>query len=250
MKWFYPFVVSLSGVLFSFPFNKNKPEAHIVPQFRANHPVNAAGCVEKIRCVLMEWATPIANLTNQESYRLTRDVFRNIIVKMTKRFNDFKLVNPYKALPISLFTELRILKSSDNLISPSNKRIGPSELIGAPECVSHSLGNQWYEIFIQEIHNDIKAFFKPNEAVLVHLGKGGWNFDKFLSFIRTEYDKMPKTNGNSPLVAFNLQRKIADPKNIFLTPFFEQLLTTINPTYVPIGTKINTNGGFRILIVF
>jgi len=246
MTWFFPFVVSLSGIM-AFPIDKKNPVGYIVPQFRANHPVNAAGCVEKIRCVLMEWTTPIANIADAESWKLTRDVYRLILTSMCETFSQFSETNPYKALPTSIAAELRVMSVCETpLISPTCERPG-IKYMGAPEMVGHSIGNKYWSTFLHEIDDEIrKRFAAKDQALLVHLAKQGFEFENYLEYSNNEYDKIKPDGKNSALKLFNAERKKADPAGVFLTPFFAQWLGGAVPTYKPPkGTHIDTAGDYK-----
>jgi len=246
MRWFFPFVVSLSGIL-AFPIDKQHPQAHIVPHFRANHPVNATGCVEKIKCVLMEWTTPISNINELEGFRMTRDAYRALLMNMVGHYTKFHDSNPYRALPVSIAAELRIIKACDTIISPTAARPGFTHM-GCPEVVSHSLGNKYFKEFLLDQHEQMKSILaKQKQPLYVHLGKQGWEFPDFLAWSVSEYDKWKPDGKESSLVLFNRERQKADPTGMFMTPFFNQWLNRKHSSYhPPSGTYIDTVGSFEL----
>jgi len=139
------------------------------------------------------------------------------------------------------------MHTCDTLIAPTTERPGV-KYMGAPEMVSHSIGNRNWTTFLHMIDNTIqKEFASRNQALLVHLGKQGWEFTNYLPYSRNEYAKIKPDGTTSALTLFNNERKKADPAGIFLTPFFHQWLETSTTTYVPPKqTKIDTAGAYEL----
>jgi len=102
----------------------------------------------------MEWTTPIDDINDTASLKLTRDVYRTIIKKMVDTFS-LHHHDPYQALPVSIAAELRLIAASDSLLSPTCAR-GGAKYMGAPEVITHSIGNKNYENFLLALHEDIK----------------------------------------------------------------------------------------------
>jgi len=196
--------------------------------------VNAAGCVEKIRCVLSEWTLPLGgDLNKPVDFTLARDSYRYLLGNMCDAFNKNKDVD--QKLPVSIAAEMRMLGGSDTILSPTKFRTGPNgeqiKYFALPEIVTHSIGNPNWNIFLRNSHEHMKLLL-GNAPLLMHLAKEGFEGHGALKWIREQYDKI---NPND-LKAFVKFRDEVDPEGMFTNDFFEQLFGSSVRGHLPADT--------------
>jgi hypothetical protein len=200
------------------PGNKT---AYEVPQYRANHALNAAGGVEPIRVLDIEWALS-CELSTPDGLAGPCAAFGHLLESIGAAYESESGLACY---PVSVAAEMRLFRGSDVLVSPVTALHGCS----APEVISHSENRGW-PAFYQRMHRDMVNLFGTSSDLKCHLAKMGWELPGFLAWTRQQYRAEATP---SRLDTFARICQDVDPRGMFRNPFLTQFLFSENPDYNP-----------------
>jgi len=154
-----------------------------------------------------------------------------LLQSMSDAFTNNKDID--KKLPVSISAEMRLLGGSNSILSPTRFRGENNEVkfFALPEIVTHSIGNEQWNVFMQMAHNHMKQLV-GDAPLLIHLAKEGFELEGGLQWIREQYDKIDPKD----LKAFVKLRDEMDEAGIFTSEFFEQLFGSPVRNRVPTAT--------------
>jgi FAD/FMN-containing dehydrogenase len=217
---FFGYVISLGNLGFV-PAEKT---AYEVPQFRANHALNAAGGVEPIRVLDIEWALP-CDVRTAAGMKNPSSAFAHLLQSIG---NAYESHSGLERFPVSVAAEMRLFGGSHCLISP----VAGDMYCCAPEIISHA-GNPGWVQFYQRMHTDLVRDF-GGSGLKCHMAKMGWELPEFLKWTRSQYEASARKAGStSGLVTFANICRLVDPDGLFRNPFLTQFLFSSAPTYKP-----------------
>lgn len=222
----------------------NKKEALSLPNWRALHPFNAVGSVEKVKALNIEWNVPITFNNQSNGFKYAIHIYNYIIKSIHKAIDN-------NNVPISLVAETRYFQTSNAYFSPYFKNSyvdyfqndEPTyKYNGWSSCGIISINNNpWWVDFSTQLNYDIYDLLKNKVTVRNHLAKQYGRIPNQFERLRYELDK----EDIHPFSIFCKIRNFIDPHNVFLTPFMEQFLITNKSHYTPpIGYPNYEDGSF------
>lgn len=131
-----------------------RTSARVVPQYDANHFVNAGG-VEFVRAIAAEWSVPYERKVDTEApegYERVRASFATLHDRVVDAFHRHPIDDP-RCAPVGLSVEMRTLKASSALLSPGYQPADRRDHVYyvAPEIVT-TAGHPAWDGFLQECH--------------------------------------------------------------------------------------------------
>lgn len=202
---------------------KIRSGAFTMPQYDANHFVNAAG-VERVRCIATEWSVPfLHNAPNQsaEGWERARQSFAILHDLVVEAFHNYPAGDPRRT-PVLHAVEMRTLASSGALLSPGYQPEARREhtRYAAPEIVT-TAGNPAWTDFAHRAN--IAMTTSPDllgHEVRCHHGKPchafphpGFPEGKTAAYLRAQYQAAGTWE------RFLAVRTNVDPDGIFLNTY-------------------------------
>lgn len=221
LVWLVPLASAFTKV-----WVKARAGAQRMPQYDANHLVNAAG-VEWMLCESVEWSLPFrpaAALNEPDGYERVRrsfDLLRSMVAEAHER-------HPWhdpRSIPVTTAIEMRTLSCSTALLSPGYQPTSRhAELrYAAPEIVStagHPAWRPFAEAANIRITTDHASF---GDEVRPHLAKQARGFPHpahpergMVDYMREQYVRAGTWH------RFLAVRAAVDPDGVFLNPFLRE----------------------------
>lgn len=194
-----------------------------IPQYQANHFVNAGG-VEFILNVACEWSVPFrrnAPLDAPDGYERLRQCFARIHGMVQDAFTRYPAGDP-RRIPITIGFEMRMLRSSSALLSPGYQPADKRDeyWIAAPEIVTMAEHPAWPD-FVERANIELltnTAVF--GDQVRCHQAKPchGYPHPDYptgstADYLRDQYRRAGTWD------RFLAVRRDVDPDGVFLNPY-------------------------------
>lgn len=197
-----------------------------MPQYDANHLVNAAG-VEWMLCQSIEWSLPFrpgAELDAPDGYERLRKSFATLKSMVDEAWQQYPFTDP-RSIPVTVAIEMRTLKPSTALLSPGYQPPEQHRHIryAAPEIVSTARHPAWQEFAHRanvRMTTDVAAF---GTEVRPHLAKECRTYPHpaypatgMTGYMRDQYIAAGTWD------RFLKVRAAVDPDGVFLNPFLRE----------------------------
>lgn len=194
-----------------------------MPQYDANHFVNAAG-VEFLPCRASEWSVPFrpgAALEEADGWERVRRSFAVLHDLVVEAFETYPFMDP-RATPVNIAVEMRTLAPSTALLSPGFRPAGEHAAFryAAPEIVTTADHPAWDAFAHQANLRMIDAPEVLGDEVLCHLAKPCHAFPHprypvggTATYLRVQYEAAGTWQ------RFLAVREAVDPDGVFLNDY-------------------------------
>ncbi|HSC76303.1 MAG TPA: FAD-binding protein [Pseudomonadales bacterium] len=197
-----------------------------LPQYDANHLVNAAG-VEWVLCQAIEWNMPFrpaAADDESDGFERVRKAFATLRTMVEEALEQYVWHDP-RATPVTVAIEMRTLAASSALLSPGYQPPETRQHVryAAPEVVTAARHPAW-EAFAHEANirftTDRASF---GNQVRPHLAKEARDYPhpEFGSGGMTDYMRAQYIAAGT-WQRFLAVREAVDPEGVFLNPFLRE----------------------------
>lgn len=217
--------------------------ARRIPQYDANHLVNATG-VEWLLCQSIEWSVPFypgAADGAPDGYERMRRAFATMRAMVSQAFDDHHWTDP-RSVPVTFAMEMRTLAPSSALLSPSYQPEGLRGAVryAAPEIVSNADHPAWKEFAhrANAVMTADRATY--GEEVRPHLAKQCRDFphadfgeEGMTGYMREQYVRAGTWD------RFLAVRAAVDPDGVFLNDFLREWFELTRASETEAGAPVS-----------